>query len=286
MELDSRFVGTLLHPLKTKVDWRTTTNYAAATGDDNPRYLDDQNPDGQVAPPMLAVALTWPISANLGNFLPAGDFPSEVLLTQVHYTERLDFHRPVRPGDQLTINGQLVSISPHRAGTHSIVRYEASDQKGRPVFTEHIGVMLRGVKCIEGGDRLDIPLDPIGDWAAGPLWSERIRIDPLLPYIYDGCTDIVFAIHTSPAFAARVGLPGIILQGSCTLALAVRELLNREAGGDPARLRTLSCRFSGMVRPGTDIQVNLRAKDREEYFFDVINQEGKKAISKGYAKIR
>lgn len=285
MEITPRFVGMRLRPFETDVTWRMTTNYAAATGDDNPFYLDDRRPEGLVAPPMLAAALTWPISSNLGDFVLADDFPKEVLLTQVHYTERLDFHRPTRPGDRLTIKGQLAGIQPHRAGTHSIMRYEASDQEGRPVFTEHTGVMLRGVQCKGGKIGLSLPADPQGDWDAGPLWREDIRIDPLLPYVYDGCSDIVFAIHTSPAFARQAGLPGIILQGTCTLALAVRELINREAGGDPGRLKTLNCRFSGLVRPGTDISVNLKARDGEDYFFDVINQDGKKAVSKGYARI-
>ncbi len=157
--------------------------------------------------------------------------------------------------------------------------------KTDPVFTEHIGAVFRQVNCRGEGIALDLPADPQGDWDAGPVWRRKIQIDPLLPYIYDGCTDIVFAIHTSPAFAVGVGLPGIILQGTCTLALAARELVNREAGGDPGRLQTLSCRFTGMVRPGTAIEVALKSRSREDLFFEVLNQEGEKAVGKGYARI-
>src|SRR5665811_1937903 len=42
MEISSRFVGTPLKPLETQITWRQTTNYAAALGDTNPRYLDDE----------------------------------------------------------------------------------------------------------------------------------------------------------------------------------------------------------------------------------------------------
>jgi acyl dehydratase len=285
MELDPRFVGARSRPLKIDVDWRMTTNYAAATGDRNPLYLDDRQKDGLIAPPMLAVALTWPVSSNLGNYLLADDFPSDVLLTKVHYSEKLDFHRLIRPGDRLTINGQLAGILPHRAGTHCVVRYEAADMDGEPVFTEHIGVMLRGVACQGTGRDLKLPHEPQGNWETGPLWRRKIYIDPLLPYVYDGCCGINFAIHTSPAFATAVGLPGIILQGTCTLALAARELINREADADPARLKTLSCRFSGMVRPGGHISVNLLSKDNGHFFFEVVTQKGEKAVSRGYAQI-
>ncbi|UCD77460.1 MAG: MaoC family dehydratase N-terminal domain-containing protein [Desulfobacterales bacterium] len=285
MELDPQFAGARMRPYQVDVNWRRTTNYAAAVGDDNPHYFDDRRPGGLIAPPMLAAALTWPISSSIGDYLEFKDFPGEVLLTQVHYSERLDFHRPVRPGDRLTINGLIAGILPHRAGTHSIMRYEAIDRENRPVFTEHIGAMFRGVRCRGKGAALDLPEEPQGDWRAGPVWTQEIQIDPMLPYVYDGCTDIVFAIHTSPAFAVGVGLPGIILQGTCTLALAARELVNREARGDPARLKTLSCRFSGMVRPSTTISVELKSRVKEDLFFEVINQEGEKALSKGYARI-
>jgi acyl dehydratase len=285
MELDPQFAGTRLRPYQTNVDWRRTTKYAAATGDNNPLYFDDQRPEGLIAPPMLAAALTWPVSSNIGDYLQLKDFPEEVLMTQVHYTERLDFYRLVRPGDRLTINGTIAGILPYRLGTHFYMRYEAFDRKNRPVFTEHIGALFRGVICRGEGVALDLPEDPRGDWGAASVWSQEIRVDPMLPYIYDGCTDIVFAIHTSPAFAVGVGLPGIILQGTCTLALAARELVNREAGGEPGRLKTLSCRFSGMVRPGTTISVELKSRNKENLSFEVMNQEGEMAISKGYARI-
>ncbi len=285
MELEAGFAGTRLHAHQTEVTSRKATNYAASIADNNPLYFDDRRPGSQTAPPMLAVALTWPISSNLGHYLKADNFPAEVLMTQVHYTERLEFHRPARPGDLLTIEGTLAAILPHRAGTHVIMRYQAVDQAKQPVFTEYSGVMLRGVTCKGRSTSLNLPPDPTGDWAAGPLWCQEIQIEPLLPYVYDGCSDIVFEIHTSPAFAESVGLPGNILQGTCTLALAARELVNKEAGGEPQRLRALSCRFSGMVRPGTHIHVELKSKHGEELFFEVINHEGEKAVSKGYARI-
>jgi len=285
VELDPQFTGARLRPCRIDVDLRRTTSYAAAVGDDNPLYFDDRRPAELIAPPMLAVALTWPMSSDIGGWLAAENFPSEVLATQVHYTERLDFHRPVRPGDKLTANGRIAGITPHRAGTYCCLRYDVADSKNRPVFTEHIGALFRGVNCRGEGIASDLPADPQGDWHAGPLWSRKIRIDPMLPYIYDGCTDIVFAIHTSQAFAAAVGLPGIILQGTCTLALAARELVNRETGGDPTRLKTLSCRFSGMVRPGTTIRVELKSRRRGDLFFEVLNQDGEKAVSKGFARI-
>jgi len=291
MEISSTILGAAIAGRETTVAWRNTTNYAASLGDGNVRYFDDTREKGLVAPPMFAVALTWPLSVDLGARLQVDGFPSEVLMTQVHYSEHLRFHRLVRPGDHLKITGKVAAVLSHRSGTHFIVRYDATDAKGKKVFTEHSGAMLRGVTCMDG-DRSDelprIPDNPGQFDPASPVWEVPVSVTPFLPYVYDGCSDIVFPIHTSPRFARQVGLPGIIVQGTASLALAAREIVNREAGGDPVLMRVLACRFSGMVLPGSEIRVRLVAKDVKEageLFFEVINHQGQKAIGHGYAEL-
>ena len=289
MQISSRFVGAGMRQVESALTRRRTTNYAAAVGDDNPLYFDDLRPEGIVAPPMFAVTLTWPISLRLPELLPIDDFPFEVLPTMVHYSETIQFHRLMRPGDKLVVKGELAGMLAHQAGTHVVFRYDAFGHGGDPVFTEFIGGMLRGVE-LKGGDRAtDLPLVPEAPPGGDPVWEKRIHVEATAPYVYDGCTNIVFAIHTSPAFAKSVGLPDVILQGTATLALAARELINRELGADPAGLSSLSCRFTGMVFPGTDIRVRLlgrrKADGGQDLFFDVLNQQGQRAVSHGHALV-
>jgi acyl dehydratase len=291
MELSSRFVGTPMKDYCTEITWRQTMNFAAALDDNNACYVDDEREGGIIAPPMFSVAVTWRILERIWEYIEAKDFPAEILLTQVHHTENLAFHRPLRPGERLTVKGRIAAILPHRAGTRVVVRFDALGNAGEPVFTEHIGALMRGVKCSDDGlcpNRLPeaAPLEEAGE----PKWESRIFIDPLRPHIYDGCTDIVFPIHTSRHFARQVGLPGNILQGTATLSYAVREIINREAGGNPLSLGSVYCRFTGMVLPGTTIQVQLIGKvvkeEETRLHFVVLNQEGQKAISDGYAILK
>ena len=128
------------------------------------------------------------------------------------------------------------------------------DRDGEPVHTERVGVLVRGLPCIGSGRGDEVPAVP-PDRVAEPAWEVELPIDPLAPWVYDGCTDIVFGIHTVPRMARALGLPGVVLQGTATLAMAVRELVVREAGGDPARVRRIACRFAGWVRPGTTIRL-------------------------------
>lgn len=285
MQIGSDIVGRKLKNYRTEVSWRQSTNYAAAVSDPNPFYLDDRREGGLTAPPTLAAALTWPIIRNIFEYIDLGYSP-EILLQMVHYSEQLIFYRPIRPGDALFIIGEVAAVLPASKGTHIIFKFPAVDDKGEPVFTEYIGGMLRGVICSDGGRGGEkIPAVPQVSLNQVPLWERPVPISREAPYLYDGCADVFFPIHTSPAFACSVGLPDILYQGIATLAQAVRELVNREAGADPTGVRALSCRFRGMVIPGSDICVQLLQRENKvgerTLLFRVLNQEGREAVSEG-----
>ncbi len=290
MKLDSGFAGTPLKEYRTKISWRATTNYAAAVSDDNPLYFDDTIDRPLVAPPTFPVAVTWPILSHLQDFIAAKDFPWGVLWTIVHYSEHLVLHRLVRPEDELTITGKVAAILPHRAGTHAVIALSARDKAGAPVFTEYIGAMLRGIECDGAKGSEELPQIPEYESSDTAVWISMVFIDPLLPYVYDGCTQIEFPIHTSPRFAQGVGLPGIILQGTATLACAIREIVNREARGNPELIAEIACKFSGMVMPGSHIEIRClesrEQADHKDLFFEVLNAENKKAIRSGYVKLK
>jgi acyl dehydratase len=265
-------------------------NYAASVGDNNPVYFDDEREGGVVAPPMFSVAVTWPVCERIWEYIQADGFPLEILVNLVHYTESLTFHRLVAPGDGLTVKGRIAAITPHRAGTLIVLRLQAIDKRGNPVFTEHIGGLLRGVECLgEANIAEPLPVIPKRQGDCPPVWKSAVFIDRLAPFVYDGCTDIFFPIHTSVGFAHRVGLPGIVLQGTATLAHAVRDLVDREAERDPSLLRSIACRFTGMVAPGSELHIILRKRAVDEtgkdLFFNVLNGDGDTVLSDGYARI-
>ncbi|MBC2715708.1 MAG: hypothetical protein HF978_10410 [Desulfobacteraceae bacterium] len=291
MEINSLFVGTRLKNLTREIYWRDTMNYAAALNDDNDFYFDDERYDKLVAHPLYCAAVTWPVVERIWEFIEADNFPMEILATQVHYSEHIQFFRLVSPGDRLLVSGKIAAILPHRAGTLVVIRFDVTDDNDLPVFTEHIGSIMRGVQCIGGGKGEEMlpQISPTPDKKNRdkPDWESKIFINRLQPFIYDGCSDIVFPIHTSKKFARQVGLPDIILQGTATLAYAIRELINRETDGNPSQINSLYARFSGMVVPGTEIKVILIEKkcfsDRKNLHFCVMNQEGEYVIKDGFA---
>ncbi len=171
-----------------------------------------------------------------------------------------------------------------------VMCYEATDSSGEPVFTEYSGAMLRDVTCTDGGRALDGIPEIARKRIRDEQWGETIPLHPLAAHIYDGCADIHYPIHSSPQFAQAVGLPGIIVQGTATLAYAVTAILSKEAGGDPALLTELDGMFAGMVEPGTPIHIAVReiepAPAGRDVHFDVLNHAGQKAVTGGRARLR
>lgn len=290
MELGSGLVGKRFRPHEVMLTARHCMNYAAAVGDANPWYLDDERPEGIIAPPMVAVALTWQITKDPASFLEEGDLLLGLLPYGVHYTETLEWHRVMIPGERLRVVGELVAVLPHRSGTYVVTRYIGSDEGGRAVFTEHFGWLFRGVSCTDQGRGAGaLPRFPEAPPEGGPIWGVEIPIGQMASHLYDGCADIHNPIHTSRSFARSVGLPENILHGTATLAMAVREVVDREADRDPRRMRALSCRFSSMVFLGTSVRVQLLARtegsDGTTLFFEVLTTSGKKAIRDGVVSL-
>ena len=88
-------------------------------------------------------------------------------------------------------------------------------------------------------------------------------------------------IHLDDEFARSVGLPGVIAHGMLQLGLAAR--VAAEASGGADRLRKLTCRFAGMVRPGDTVTFRAEEKDgRLE--ITATNQEGQPVLTKASAE--
>jgi acyl dehydratase len=64
-------------------------------------------------------------------------------------------------------------------------------------------------------------------------------------------------LHAEPAFAKTAGYPRPILHGLATFGVAGHALLKEVCGYDPARLRTMSVRFSAPVYPGETIRTEI-----------------------------
>ena len=100
-------------------------------------------------------------------------------------------------------------------------------------------------------------------------------------HVYTEGARIYNPIHTDLAVARSAGLPGLILHGTATLALAVSRVIARDLSGDPTAVRGVAARFTGMVRMPSRLTVRMRASRGGELPFDAVDAAGQPVLSDG-----
>jgi hydroxyacyl-ACP dehydratase HTD2-like protein with hotdog domain len=110
--------------LVTRKDIR---KYSIATGQRLRKYL-----DGDVAPPMFHLALFWPVLP-MDQLSPDGVaidkmFPEVPLKRALAGGLRVEYHRPIKPGDLLTCTRTLTNIYEKRGASGPLIFVEVTMQ--------------------------------------------------------------------------------------------------------------------------------------------------------------
>jgi acyl dehydratase len=277
MAISSDVVGLEVGPISRAIDARWLMAYAAALGETDPRYFDTRPAEGPVAHPVFPVCYEWPLALRIHERI-ASDRLQE---RSVHAAHDLTLHRPPRAGETLATTARVVAVVRRTPGAFVVVRYETVDGGGAPVTTTHYGSLYRGVP-VTGPDREDLPWTADGRPPAEPPPLATVSIGAGLAHVYSECARIWNPIHTDVAVAERAGLPGIILHGTATLALSVSRVLGAR-GADPARVRRVTCRFTGMVRMPSAVTVRAlpAASAASPTYFDALGADGRPVLSRG-----
>jgi acyl dehydratase len=272
--IDAGIVGLSIGPVACSVDARWLMAYAAAVGETDPRYYDTSAPAGPVAHPVFPVCYEWPVAVALrAKTLDAALGP-----LGVHAVHRLIIHRPPRAGDSLRTTAQVTAVQRRKRGTLLISRYTTTDRTGVPVSTTDYGSLYRGVEL--RGDDGARSWEPDTADGAEVRWAEDVDVTGQAAHIYTEGARIHNPIHTDIAVARSAGLPGLILHGTATLALAVSRVVTRDLGGDPAAVRGVAGRFTGMVTMPSTLTVRGRVA-RQGLAFDVVDAAGQPVLSDG-----
>jgi len=220
-------------------------DYARATNDPNDAYLAGA---GSVASPV------WPVVPAFGLFMAAAKDPDlgADFLRLVHGAEAHVLGPPIRPGDTLSVDAVLESITDVAAGEAFTVSATETNQDGDEV------ARVSGTMVIRGGAR---PRQRRGaphvDAPGAIAFEQATKVDADQARRYAAASGDHNPIHLDDDVAKAARLPGVILHGMCTMAFATKAAVDGLAGGDPTRVREVSVEFSKPVFPGQELTTRL-----------------------------
>jgi acyl dehydratase len=252
--------------------------YSASLGVDDPRYYDTLAEDGPVAHPLFSVCYEWPAVLALRSKAVKESWA----LLGVHSTHHVIIHRLPSTADRLLTRAQIILVRPSRAGTLVVARLSTVDRNGRPVTTTDYGSVYRGITTER---EARAPVEPLArpspPASTETRWTAEVPVGPRAAHIYSECARIWNPIHTDIAVARSAGLTAPILHGSATLALAVSRVIEHDLGGDPARVKEIAVRFTGLVFMPSTFTVRGRGRTGDLLAFDAVDERGEPVLSDG-----
>lgn len=260
MALNLDLVGEHTDPVLFDYDWRAAATYAlgvGATCASELDYLYDRR--GPKILPTFGVIPSFSTMAGLCGRL--GHDPAMLL----HGEQELRCLAPLPPAATLSTTGVVRAIYDKGKGALVVIDTFTSGA-GEPVAENTYSLYIRGEGGFGGdrGPRTDPPARP--DGAPGFEVVDATSPEQAALYRLSGDTN---PIHIDPRVAAAGKLEAPILHGLCTFGYAGRVALARVCGGDPARLRALSARFTGVVYPGDRLTTRGWELDAGRAFIEV-----------------
>jgi acyl dehydratase len=265
-----------------KVDREQTIAYAHATNDPVAEHL-----DGTLAPPVFAVVPAMALMAEATMSV----VPDELMLKILHGEHDFRLHRPIEPGEALTVRAKPIGIDGKNSGVVVTTLLETRCSRGDLVNEQYFVGFFRG----------GVFRGTMGASAPQHSFPESIRAserDFVVPQRFDEDQTFRYAepamdpmpIHLDDDFAKQMGLPGIIIHGLCTIAFVSHALITQISPKDPARLKRLAVRMSKPARPGESIKTSVWRRDhadgRDAYAFETSGDEkpGKFVLTDGLAE--
>ncbi|AVA38169.1 MaoC/PaaZ C-terminal domain-containing protein [Cupriavidus metallidurans] len=208
----------------------------------------------------------------------------------LHGEHRMRFHGALAGAGAVHSKTRVSRVVDKGAGKGALVVTERSitdHNSGEPLATvEHVSFC----RADGGFTTRDTPGDAAPEALLPvPLGEPDVAMEmPTLPsaallYRLNGDRN---PIHALPAAARQAGFERPILHGLCTYGMAARAVLRHACGGQPARLASLSARFSAPVIPGETLRAEMWRVEDQVRFRVVAKERDVVVLSHGTADIR
>jgi acyl dehydratase len=233
MSFDLEAIGRPGQPHRYEVTEEALRAYAQATG-------------GSTAGPVFAIVPAWETIPAASRSVASDDARRRI----VHAAQDIHLHAPIEAGMSLVTTATPIGIFARRSGAALVIR-AATRADGLPVAEQYVTELFRGLEA--GEDRGEPAPDVPAGAREGEPREAAFEVTADQAERYAEASGDHNPIHLDEEAARAVGLPGRILHGLCTMALAGRAV-ERFAGREPKRL---AVRFSAPVALGATVTTRV-----------------------------
>jgi acyl dehydratase len=233
MSFDLEAIGRPGEPHRYEVTEEALRAYAQATG-------------GSTAGPVFAIVPAWETIPAASRSVASDEARRRI----VHAAQDIHLHAPIEAGMSLVTTATPIGIFARRSGAALVIR-AATRADGLPVAEQYVTELFRGLEA--GEDRGEPAPDVPAGAREGEPRETAFELAGDQAERYAEASGDHNPIHLDEEAARAVGLPGRILHGLCTMALAGRAV-EQVAGREPRRL---AVRFSAPVALGATVTTRV-----------------------------
>ena len=259
-------------------DWKDCALYALGIGAGTAQldYVWEGSTDFKVYP-SFAVIPTQPLVFEALRAINAN------FKKVLHGSQTIRVHRPLKSSGTLVSEGRITEVQDKGKSAIVIVETKTTDADGVPLFDTSWSIVCMGQGDF-GGERGQSPALPPADEGA-PITSVTTEsTTPSQALLYRLSGDLN-PLHVDPNLATKVGFPAPILHGLCTYGYAMRAVIDSLCGGDPAKLKEFTARFSQVVYPGDALTVQIAPSVIPKQYRLEVSVEDKVVLSGGLVEV-
>ncbi len=281
MPYSSSLIGLTSRPEACEVDNRWAMNYAASIADESEILYDTRGGSVPVHPLFLSHP-EWESQKLIRGKL---GLTEAELSKGVQVMQDTQIFKPLISGIRTVTTAKLIGVHRHRAGAFATMQNDTSTEAGELLATTISGAIFRDV-AVEGEDRPPaLPARPALGQTIGERVVRTIEVGATACHVYSECARIWNPIHTDLGIAETAGLPGLILHGTATIAMAVSAISDAVTGGDPRFVSRVSAELRAMVIVPTALTLSYQLYKADDggqvAAYELATQSGDLAIKNG-----
>jgi acyl dehydratase len=202
----------------------------------------------------------------------------------LHGEQLLTLHRPLPPAAELLADHRVVNVVDKGLAKGILIETESRVRlkDGTPLFDIDNLYVARGDGGMGSSGGTPRAPRPMPQRPPDLARSTQTEFRQALLYRLTGDRN---PIHVDPKIAREMGFVGPLLHGSCTLAIACREVLAGVCAYDNTRMRSFGARFTAAVYPGDRIETDIWIDGEQVSFRCRVSQRNAVVLDHGHCRL-